>query len=314
MATSFGTRKALGRRYSQDPALLLEAERLQQEYGLMPGREARAMQAAQFQQSLAQQQAALAQQQSQFDTQQQNAESAGKWGTAANLATTGALIRGYTKAPGEPFFGQTLTGYYDKMMGNTPSVATTPTPTVAGYQYPANTTGQNMAAGAAGGAGGAYLGAPAPVADTLAGGGAVYGNASVYPGMQGAYSVTPAMMDTSGMGVGIGGMGGGGAAVPEAAAGMSPFAAYGGPAVAGYAGPKLADYAMKDFNENLGHTLTGGLVGDQGTAKAIGSGATGAAAGALTGAAIGAFGGPIGAGAGAIIGGAIGAISSIFGW
>jgi phage tail tape-measure protein len=85
-------------------------------------------------------------------------------------------------------------------------------------------------------------------------------------------------------------------------------------AAAGYTAPKLADWAVKDFNENLGHTLTGGLVGDQSTAKAIGSGATGAAAGALTGAAIGAAGGPIGAGVGAIIGGAIGAISSIFGW
>lgn len=53
--TSFGTRKALGRRYGVDPALQLEAERLQQEYNLAPGREARGMQASQFAQNLEQQ-------------------------------------------------------------------------------------------------------------------------------------------------------------------------------------------------------------------------------------------------------------------
>jgi len=50
--TSYKTRKALGRRYSVDPALLLEIERLQREYAAAPGREARALQAAQFDKSL----------------------------------------------------------------------------------------------------------------------------------------------------------------------------------------------------------------------------------------------------------------------
>ena len=50
--TSFGTRRALGRKYSVDPALLLESERLKAEYSLAPGREARGMQASQFAQGL----------------------------------------------------------------------------------------------------------------------------------------------------------------------------------------------------------------------------------------------------------------------
>jgi len=41
---SWGTRKALGKRYSIDPALEMDRERLQQEYALVPGREARALQ------------------------------------------------------------------------------------------------------------------------------------------------------------------------------------------------------------------------------------------------------------------------------
>jgi hypothetical protein len=53
MATSWGTRKALGRRYSSDPALELEQQRLQQEYSLIPAREARALQATQYAQGLA---------------------------------------------------------------------------------------------------------------------------------------------------------------------------------------------------------------------------------------------------------------------
>ncbi len=55
MATSWGQRKILGKRYSYDPALAYELERLQNEYNLAPGREARGMQAKQFEQSQGQQ-------------------------------------------------------------------------------------------------------------------------------------------------------------------------------------------------------------------------------------------------------------------
>jgi len=52
MATSFGQRRALGKRYAIDPAILLEIERMQQQYALAPGREARGIQAAQFEREL----------------------------------------------------------------------------------------------------------------------------------------------------------------------------------------------------------------------------------------------------------------------
>ena len=93
MAVSFGTRKALGRRYGQDPALALELERLEKEYSLIPSREARAFN-----------EKSLAQQQSQYEQNRSDAKAAGITGTIANLGTTAALYRGMTKAPGEPFF------------------------------------------------------------------------------------------------------------------------------------------------------------------------------------------------------------------
>lgn len=46
--TSWGQRRALGRRYSIDPALEMERERLAQEYALIPGREQRALQKRQI--------------------------------------------------------------------------------------------------------------------------------------------------------------------------------------------------------------------------------------------------------------------------
>ena len=92
--TSFGTRKALGRRYGVDPALLLESERLAHEYALAPGREARALQASQFGQGLALQR-----------EQMEGAERGGMVGTAGNLATTAGVLRAMTLPKGEPFFG-----------------------------------------------------------------------------------------------------------------------------------------------------------------------------------------------------------------
>lgn len=79
--SSFGTRRALGKRYSVDPALQLEAERLQQEYNLMPGREARALSAEQFAQNM--------------EYQKNRDEQSGKSsmvGTAGNALMTGLTL------------------------------------------------------------------------------------------------------------------------------------------------------------------------------------------------------------------------------
>jgi hypothetical protein len=294
-STSWGTRKVLGRRYGTDPALLMEAKRLEEEYGLMPGRESRALQAAQFQQSLAQQDKALAQNQSQFDTTQAGNKQAGMVGTAANLATTGAMIRGLTKAPNEPFFGQTATNYYDKVMGNTSSQP------VAGSTTQSNAgTAKGLAAGTVS----QYTGAPAPVMDTLSGGGVTFGNYT--PGM--GYSVNPAMMPEAASGVGFGSPSTAGTASEAGLFGtVAPYAA---PAIAGYMGPKLLESAIPGSNENLGHNLSLGLIKGEKDATNFGRAAAGAAAGA----AIGAIGGPVGAVAGGVIGAVTGFISSVFGW
>lgn len=110
MATSFGTRKALGRRYSVDPALILEQERLQNEYSLIPNREARATQERQFGQTMAfnAEQAAL----NRAERQDANEQSgtASMIGSVGNIATTAAMLRAATMAKGEPFFGGLLGG------------------------------------------------------------------------------------------------------------------------------------------------------------------------------------------------------------
>lgn len=132
MATSWGTRKALGRRYGQDPALLMELERLEREYALAPGREARRLQAEQFAESINQQNLSRAQNQAQFDAAQSGQKVAGITGTLANLGATGAIVRGMTKAPGEPFFGigKGSAEYEAAKAARASSVGTAP---VAGY-------------------------------------------------------------------------------------------------------------------------------------------------------------------------------------
>ena len=77
---SWGTRRALGRRYSVDPALQFESERLQNELALAPGREARALQERQFNRSLKQEKRAANQ-----------AALGGMVGTVGNLGLTYAM-------------------------------------------------------------------------------------------------------------------------------------------------------------------------------------------------------------------------------
>ena len=103
---SFKTRKSLGRRYGIDPALLLEMERLNQEYQMAPGREARALSKEQFNKSMAfnEEQARL--NRAEREEANKQAGKASMVGTAGNVLTTAAMIRGVTKGPKEPFFGE----------------------------------------------------------------------------------------------------------------------------------------------------------------------------------------------------------------
>ena len=97
--TSFKTRKALGRRYGTDPALLLEIERLNREYALAPGREARGMQAAQFErtQGFNEEQAAL--NRGEREEARGDAATSGMIGTAANIATTAMTVNAIKGQP-----------------------------------------------------------------------------------------------------------------------------------------------------------------------------------------------------------------------
>ena len=85
MAVQWGQRKALGRRYSVDPAITMEQQRLQQEYGLIPGREARALQESQFTRSLQEQTEAR-------EDASKQAMYSGMMGTAGNVALGGGMI------------------------------------------------------------------------------------------------------------------------------------------------------------------------------------------------------------------------------
>jgi len=85
MATSWGQRKALGRRYAIDPALQMEEERLAQEYALVPGREARALEAER-----------LAYARQQDEENRKSSSTSSMMGTIGNLGTT-ALTANYLK-------------------------------------------------------------------------------------------------------------------------------------------------------------------------------------------------------------------------
>uniref|UniRef100_A0A6M3ITQ1 Uncharacterized protein n=1 Tax=viral metagenome TaxID=1070528 RepID=A0A6M3ITQ1_9ZZZZ len=104
MPISYGTRKALGRKYAIDPALMLESQRLESEYALAPGREARAIQAAQFETSMAfnREQAALNRQTQEEQIAAQ--ERGGMVGTIGNTALTAGMIRAMTMKPGTSFW------------------------------------------------------------------------------------------------------------------------------------------------------------------------------------------------------------------
>ena len=111
MAVSWGQRKTLGKRYSVDPAMVYELERLQNEYNLAPGREARGMQASQFEKSLAQSESQFGRnlayntEQSRLNRELQEKTSeeqakAGMVGSIANIGMTAPMIYYGGKAAG----------------------------------------------------------------------------------------------------------------------------------------------------------------------------------------------------------------------
>ncbi len=82
--TTWGQRKALGKRYAIDPAYQAEMERLEKEYALIPGREARALNEKQFNEN-------LAWQKSEAEKNREAAEKSGMMGTIGNVAQTVGL-------------------------------------------------------------------------------------------------------------------------------------------------------------------------------------------------------------------------------
>ncbi len=277
--TSWGQRRALGRRYATDPAYLLELERLNQEYSLIPSREARALQArgmdiqqGQFAQNLAynREQAELSRMDAEEARKQQ--ATAGMIGTAGNLATTAGILRAASLTKGEPFFGN-LFGAKEAATGigsTAPSTVTAGAATVT----PAAVDAAASGLGAAGAGAGAVEG--------MAAGEIAAMNAGI------PTTATGGTGATAGMGT--------------AGAGMS---AYLGPAAAGYAAPKLLDAVYEEGTRKLGQNLLFGGGGET-EQKMVGGGASGAAAGALAGAALTAWSGP-----GAIVGGIIGGVVGI---
>ena len=165
--TSFKQRKALGRRYGTDPALLLEMERLQQQYALAPGREARGMQAAQFQQSMAfnQEQAVLNRKEREEAADQ--AATSGMVGTASNVATTGLMLK-YLSPKATP-----VPAEVSWTAGNAKEIASAPGYGTPNYTIdPANMTDPTGMGGS--------VGAPA-----TAGAGAVVGSSTAEGGAYG---------------------------------------------------------------------------------------------------------------------------------
>ncbi len=137
--TSFNQRKSLGRRYAVDPALQLEYDRLNQEYSLVPGREARALNESQFARGLDVQESANKQ-----------AGISGMIGAAGNIATTGMMLNAFR---GKPPWGDTINNW----MTPSPTIAPATVDAVAGLgggSASANAAATATQVGAAGGEGG----------------------------------------------------------------------------------------------------------------------------------------------------------------
>jgi hypothetical protein len=168
MATQWGQRKALGRRYGTDPALLMEMERLQQQYNLAPGREARGLQSEQFGLSQAQQASQFAQSQGQQASQfaqnlqmQKDAQEAqGKSGmvqTGVGLLQNAMMIDALTGGSGMKAAGGAVKGLFT----STPKAVAPALVDAAGAGGAALAGETAAATGGMTGAGGAVMGSAA---------------------------------------------------------------------------------------------------------------------------------------------------------
>lgn len=238
MATSWGTRRALGRRYSTDPALLMELERLEKEYGLIPGREARALQSSQFDKSMEQQQqqfaSNMAQRQKEYDETMSANRTAGMLGTGMNALTTAGILRAATMDKGEPFFGRTVTDYAKGLFAPEKTEAVAPYTQYAGVPSAGIPSASNPS----------FWTKPQ------------MGTTAV------PYTVNPAMMDATQAGISAGAdVGMGTVAAPSV---MSDFVIPGAQALGVYAGSRLLGDQFKEdtvANRALRDPVTG-LLGE----------------------------------------------------
>ena len=155
--TSYKQRKALGKRYGIDPALTLERDRLNREYALAPGREALALNKAQYEKSLALNKEQFATNTRLREEEMEGQERAGMIGTIGSMTGNAALIRAMTLQKGAPFFG----GMFGGGSAAAPAVAGG---TAVGGGVPLGVGGGGMGAVATGGgleAGAAGMFAPA---------------------------------------------------------------------------------------------------------------------------------------------------------
>ena len=284
---SWGTRKALGRRYALDPAQQLAQQRLEEEYALVPGREAKALQESQFSRNLAL-----------TKEQMSSSREAGIVGTMGNLGTT-ALMLNYMK-PIAPAVSQGLAGWNPLVGPITKSSVVTGT--APGAAAGAGTeTGVALGTGAAGGvaAGNAFNAAQLAAIES----GASYETI----GALGSSGIPPALMDTAAMTaeggaaateVGASAAGTSATGVASAPAGLGIGTAAGAGAVGGFIGGKLG----QPIGEAIG-------LGGQNERATVGGAVVGAGATWAAGAMMGAPAGPVGIAVGAVVGGVVGLVT-----
>ena len=164
MAVLFGQRKATGKRYGQDPALLLEMERLQQQYNLAPGREAHGMQASQFAENLAFRQRESDIGRAEREEAGEQAARSGMAGAGTNVLMGAAQIRAMTMDKGAPFFGETVSGLFGGAKTVVPATVDVAAPAAAGGAAAPAAAGGAAAPSATYGAGPSAAGMAATVA------------------------------------------------------------------------------------------------------------------------------------------------------
>jgi hypothetical protein len=287
MATSWGTRKSLGRRYGVDPALLEEYENLRQKYALIPGQESRALQERSLGINESQYARSMAYNEEQAELNRAASSKSGMVNTVGTLGGTAAMMYYFKPPPVPP---------------PVPPAAPVAGTAAGGAATGMGVSGAGMTQLSAYGAGGA--GAASGTMGSSVGAGASSGMAGQ------AFTVKPALMMGEGAGIGAAGTG----AATTATAGTAPVAAGSttGGTAAGASGLAYAAPAAGGFvaGNVLGEWTGDRLVPFGGTRekRAIGGALAGAAAGAATGAALTSWSGP-----GAVVGAVIGAVAGAVG-